>query len=101
MRSSHGRLPERPTGEGRRHARSESRFRVPEEPPTVPALPSEFANKEHNAPHYHEAEALLASQPWLQKPVQTPRTGWDTSQPEELVRKLRHGTPEELSLIHI
>ena len=92
-----GRLPAPPQGESRR-ARSESRFRVPDEPvhPNVPpVLGTEFANKLSDERHYHEAEALLASQPWRQKPVQTPRTGWQTAQPEELVRRLRHGSPDE------
>jgi hypothetical protein len=88
-----GRLPAPPQGESRR-ARSESRFRVPDEP-VHPNVPTEFASKLSDERHYHEAEALLASQPWRQKPVQTPRTGWQTAQPEELVRRLRHGSPEE------
>lgn len=104
------RPPARPAGESRR-ARSESRFRVPDESqkshihthgvpdesvhPAVPKLPSEFASKLTGQRHYHEAEALLASQPWRLKPVQTPRTGWEMAQPEELVRRLRHGSPEE------
>ena len=92
---SFGRLPAPPQGESRR-ARSESRFRVPDEPAhPVPNLGTEFASKLSDQRHYHEAEALLASQPWRQKPVQTPRTGWQTAQPEELVRRLRHGSPEE------
>ena len=90
------RPPARPAGESRR-ARSESRFRVPDDSahPAVPKLPSEFASKLTGQRHYHEAEALLASQPWRLKPVQTPRTGWEMAQPEELVRRLRHGSPEE------